>query len=60
MTWGEAAVVAGSLGGLGAAGWLFLNRSLYRDFGEKDQVAQVRLCGFANPRSRRNLAPVWA
>ncbi len=53
-------MVAGSLGGLGAAGWLFLNRSLYRDFGEKDQVAQVRLCGFANPRSRRNLAPVWA
>ena len=41
MTWADAAVVVGSLGSLVVAGWAFLNRSLYRDFEEKDQVAQV-------------------
>ena len=41
MTWAEAAIVVGSLGSLVAAGWAFLSRSLYRDFEEKDQVAQV-------------------
>ena len=41
MTWAEAAVVVGSLSSLVAAGWGFLNRSLYRDFEEKDQIAQV-------------------
>jgi len=53
-------VVAGSLGGLGAAGWLFLNRSLYRDFGEKDQVAQVRVAGGAICKAAANLPRTWA
>ena len=44
MTWAEAALVAGSLGGLVSGGWVFLNRTLYRDFEEKDQVVQVSLC----------------
>lgn len=41
MTWGEAAVVGSSLGGMVWCGWVFLNRTLYRDFEEKDQVVQV-------------------
>lgn len=41
MTWGEAALVVGSLAGLIWGGWIFLNRTLYRDFEEKDQVVQV-------------------
>lgn len=42
----EAAVVLGSLLGLGIAGWLFLDHSLYRDHEEKDPIVQVRV--FAN------------
>ena len=41
MTWGEATVVVGSLGSLIGGGWVFLNRSLYRDFEEKDQIVQA-------------------
>ncbi len=39
-------MVLGSLLGLGVAGWLFLDHSLYRDHEEKDPIVQVRV--FAN------------
>ena len=41
MTLSDAAVIVGSLLGLGIAGWQFLDHSLYRDHEEKDPVVQV-------------------
>mmetsp|Transcript_21307 Transcript_21307/g.64114 ORF Transcript_21307/g.64114 Transcript_21307/m.64114 type:complete len:476 (-) Transcript_21307:3142-4569(-) len=41
MTVWEALIVGGSLLGLTTAGWLFLNRSLYRGHDDKDPVVQV-------------------
>ena len=42
MTLSDAAVIVGSLLGLGIAGWQFLDHSLYRDHEEKDPIVQVR------------------
>lgn len=42
MTVWEALIVGGSLLGLTTAGWLFLNRSLYRGHDDKDPVVQAR------------------
>lgn len=42
MTAGETAIVAGSLAGLIAIGWLFLDHSLYRGHEDKDRVVQAR------------------
>ena len=52
MTLAEAAVVLGSLVGLAAAGWLFLNHSLYRDHEEKDPVVQVQIVHFSDSSVR--------
>ncbi len=41
MTLSDAAVIVGSLLGLGIAGWQFLDHSLYRDHEEKDPIVQV-------------------
>ena len=43
MTLWEATVAIGSVAGLSVAGWLFLNRSLYRNHEGKDPVVQARL-----------------
>lgn len=43
MTLSDAAVIIGSLLGLGIAGWQFLDHSLYRDHEEKDPIVQVWL-----------------
>ena len=42
MTAGEIAIVAGSFAGLIAAGWLFLDQSLYKGHEDKDRVVQAR------------------
>lgn len=43
MTLSDAAVILGSLLGLGIAGWQFLDHSLYRDHEEKDPIVQVQM-----------------